>query len=207
MITDIDRTKIRRLDGGLILVMHELLEHGSVTKTAQSLSLSQSTISHSLSRLRDLFDDPLFIRRPHGLEPTQKAVLLRPKIEALIDLTGATLGLGQSFDPMQSTRVFNLSAPEFVTVVSGVSLLSCIAHSAPNVGLRFIQLSEMDVYEQLRRGELDVGIGRFEQPSADVEVTQLYTDDYCIASLFTKPFKLKFLTKETNEVFGKIRST
>ena len=135
MISDIDRMKFRRIDGGLILVMHELLEHGSVTKTAQSLNQSQSTISHSLNRPRDLFDDSLFIRRPHGLEPTQKAIQLRPKIAALIDLTGETLGLGQSFDPSLSTRIFSLSAPEFINVVSGANLLYRIQQRHPTSGL------------------------------------------------------------------------
>jgi len=195
MISDIDKIKFRRLDGGLVLVFHELLEHGSVTKTALSLSLGQSTISHSLSRLRDIFSDPLFIRRPHGLEPTQKALQLRPKIEELIDLTSATLGLGQSFDPSQSTRMFRISAPEFVTVVSGVNLLGRIEQTAPHVGLSFTQLSAVDVYEQLRRGELDIGIGRFEQPSQDVEVSQLYTDDFCIACRKGHPISKGRMTK------------
>jgi len=39
---------------------------------------SALAISHALTRLRDLFGDPLFIRRSHGLEPTQRAIELGP---------------------------------------------------------------------------------------------------------------------------------
>lgn len=181
MVSDIDKIKIRRLDGGLLLVMRELLEHGSVTRTAESLSLGQSTISHALSRLRDLFEDPLFVRRPHGLEPTRRALELQPKIETLLDLVGDALGIGQSFDPARSSRVFSISAPEFVSVVAATSLLNRIAQSAPSVGLAFQHMSRAEAFEQLRRGQLDVAIARFDDVPADVQLELLYEDEYCVA--------------------------
>lgn len=181
MNTDIDRSKIRKVDGGLLLVLQQLLEHGSVTRTAESLSLGQSTISHSLARLRELFEDPLFIRRPHGLEPTQRALHLKPQVEKLLDLTRETLGIGHLFDPKISIRMFSLSAPEFVTVTAATSLLNRIEKQAPTVGVRFVHLPESDVFERLRRGEIDVAIGRFEQAPVEVGLTLLYEDEFCIA--------------------------
>ncbi len=187
MVSDIDKAKIRRLDGGLLLVLKELLEHGSVTRTAESLSLSQSTISHALSRLRDLFEDPLFIRRPHGLEATQRALELQPQIETLLDLTGQALGIGQSFEPANAKRLFSISAPEFVSVVAATSVLNRIAQSAPSVGLYFQHLSEAEVFERLRRGELDVAIGRFDETPAEIELELLYQDEFCVAMRHDHP--------------------
>lgn len=181
MNTDIDISKIRKLDGGLLLVFQQLLEHGSVTRTALSLDLSQSTISHALSRLRELFGDPLFIRRPHGLEPTQRALQLKPQVEMLLNLTRDTLGIGQSFEPDNSARIFSISAPEFVTATVATSLLAQIEREAPDIGLRFVHLPADEVFEKLRRGEIDAAIGRFEQAPIEVALEPLYDDEFAIA--------------------------
>ena len=67
---DISSNKIRALDGTSLLVMIELLQHRRTTIVADRMGLTQSAISQTLRRLRTLFDDALFLRRPHGLEPT-----------------------------------------------------------------------------------------------------------------------------------------
>jgi DNA-binding transcriptional LysR family regulator len=66
-LTDVDAAKIKQLDGSLLLVLRELLRQRRVTLAAQRLGLSQSAVSHALARLRELFDDPLFVRKAYGL--------------------------------------------------------------------------------------------------------------------------------------------
>src|SRR5262245_7663517 len=105
-MTDIDTNKLRRLDGGLLLVIRELLHERRASRVAESLGLSQPAISHALTRLRDLFDDPLFVRRPHGFEPTRRALELGPQIDALIGLAGQALTPDAGFDPAVSRRLF-----------------------------------------------------------------------------------------------------
>lgn len=180
-MSDIDISKFRKLDGGLLLIMQQLLQTGSVTQTASNLNLSQSTISQALGRLRDLFEDPLFLRKPHGIEPTQHALELESQISALIDLASTTLNAGTSFDPAHSDRNFTLSAPEFVTATMAMPLLNLLSTSAPNAGLTFVHSAESEVFEQLRRGELVAAVGRFEESHTDVAVTLLYEDEFCIA--------------------------
>lgn len=181
MNTDIDISKFRKLDGGLLLILQELLHTKSVTQTAQALNQSQSTISQALGRLRELFEDPLFVRKPHGLEPTQHALGLEPKIAMLIDIASAAFHAGQSFDPMRSNRSFTLSAPEFVTATMATNLFSRLANTAPHVNVSFVHMPEADVFDQLRRGEVACGIGRFEHAHLDVEQIHLYADEFCVA--------------------------
>src|SRR6187549_935469 len=105
-MSDIDTSKLRRLDGGLMLVFRELLRTGRASQAAERLGLSQPAISHALTRLRDLFDDQLFVRRPHGFEPTRRALELGPQVEALIALAGEALSPDSRFDPARSDRLF-----------------------------------------------------------------------------------------------------
>jgi LysR family transcriptional activator of mexEF-oprN operon len=60
-------------DMNLFIVLHTLLEERSVTRTGERLGRTQSAVSNSLRRLRDIFNDPLFVRTPDGLAPTPRA--------------------------------------------------------------------------------------------------------------------------------------
>ena len=71
-----DVSHIRQIDGTLLLVFQELLRERRATAAAARLGLTQSGISHALNRLRLLFGDELFLRRPHGLEPTARALAM-----------------------------------------------------------------------------------------------------------------------------------
>src|ERR1700748_1346656 len=132
---DIDFNNIRRMDGSLLLVFHELLREKRATAVAKRLGLSQSAISHALTRLRDIFGDPLFVRRPHGLEPTRRALELQPRIEALLQLADETLERERKFNPKQSNRRFILSAPEFVTALIGARLIETFRTDAPGASV------------------------------------------------------------------------
>ena len=201
MKTDIVISKIRKLDGNLLLIMQQLLQHHSVSKTAEALSLGQSTVSHALTRLRELFDDPLFLRRPHGLQPTKFALELEPKIEALLTQIEATLRLGDKFDSQHAQREFKISAPEFVTIILAAPVLNHLSKVAPSVGVRFVHLAEADAFEQLKRGEIDLALGRFDAraitdlednnqirpPNANikepgVKISHLFEDHFCLAA-------------------------
>jgi len=130
-MSDIDFNNIRRLDGGLLLVFRGLLRRRQTTAVALELGLSQSAVSHALTRLRDLFEDPLFIRRPHGLEPTRRALELAPRVDALIDLAGETLEREGKFDAARSTRRFTLGAPESLMALIGANLVKAFRKYAP----------------------------------------------------------------------------
>src|SRR5260370_26623015 len=103
-MNDIDTSDIRKLDGNLLLVFRELARTRRTTEAARRLGVTQSTVSHALARLRDLFADPLFVRRPHGLEPTPRALELAPRIDSLIDMAGAALTPEGGFEPAHTRR-------------------------------------------------------------------------------------------------------
>lgn len=196
MNTDIDISKFRRLDGGLLVIFKELLDSRSVTQTARTLNLSQSTISQSLSRLRELFDDPLFVRRPYGMEPTQHALQLEPQISTLIEMTSSALGVGHVFDPARSNRIFSISAPEFVTATLITKLLGCLEKQAPNVGLTFVHDPPADVFDKLRRGDIACSVGRFEQTHPEIQQDILYQDEFCVAVRHAHPLSKGKLTEK-----------
>lgn len=179
---DFDLNKIRRLDGTLLLVLRELLRRRQAQAVAQHLGLSASAISHALGRLRDLFDDPLFIRRPHGLEPTRRALELAPRIEALLQLAGSALTPEGGFEPARSDRWFAIGASEYVTVLIGGPLVEMLQRDAPGVAFTVTTHSHGRTLDALRRGELDLALGRFTSPPPGIVAEPLFEDEYAVVA-------------------------
>lgn len=178
-MSDIDLNKLRRLDGGLLLVFRELLRTGRASQAAERLGLSQPAISHALTRLRDLFDDPLFVRRPHGFEPTRRALALGPQVETLIALADKAMHGEAQFDPAQSRRQFRFIAPEFVTALIGGDLIARLRTAAPRVTFGVHHAGEDDALRALRRGEADFAIGRFGAVRPGFTLETFLEDAYC----------------------------
>ncbi|HXQ17371.1 MAG TPA: LysR family transcriptional regulator [Caulobacteraceae bacterium] len=181
-MSDINQLDIRRIDGGLLLVFRELCRRGRTTAVAAHLGLSQSAVSHALSRLRDLFGDPLFLRRPHGLEPTQRALELAPRIEALIDMMGAAVRPEPGFDPSLSTRWFNIAATVFAHEAIGGPLVGRLRAAQLGGGFTFQFLRGYLALDALRRGQIDVALGRFEALPPGFVGQAIYEDRYCIVA-------------------------
>src|SRR5207247_1244687 len=81
------------VDLNLLLVLHTVLSEGSATAAAKRLSVSQSAVSNSLARLREVLGDPLVVRHGRGLTPTPLAQRLAPALAAAVGhpTVGATL--------------------------------------------------------------------------------------------------------------------
>jgi DNA-binding transcriptional LysR family regulator len=194
-MSDIDGNKIRQLDGSLLLVLRELLRLRRTTAVAQKLGLSQSAVSHALSRLRELFGDALFVRKAYGLEPTRHALELAPRVDALLHAMNDAIGLRDSFAARSTTRGFRIAAPDHLTTLIAPPLLSAFARHAPNARFAFSQRLGQDALEALQGDEIDVALGRFRARIDGLEVEALFDDAYCLVARRNHPKLRKKLTR------------
>jgi DNA-binding transcriptional LysR family regulator len=186
-MADIDQTKIRQLDFTLLLVMRALLRHRRTTVVAEELNLSQSAISHALARLRRLFGDPLFLRRPHGLEPTRHALALGPRIDALLREADDALGSAASFHEKTARRDFRIAAPDHLGALLAAPLLKAFQRAAPHARFALRVALGREALESLRRDEIDLALGQFQQSLHEFRVKLLYTDRYCLVARVKHP--------------------
>jgi DNA-binding transcriptional LysR family regulator len=179
-MSEFDQVRIRKLDGGLLLIFRELLVRRQAAAVAHQLGLSPSAISHALGRLRDLFDDPLFVRRSHGLEPTQRALDLGPRIESLIETIGQTMGGEPSFDPRVSRRRFRIACAAPMDSLIGPALVEAFSEEAPlaTFSTRYAVLER--ALRAVRRGEADVALGVFPTVPPNFAAVRLFDDEYCV---------------------------
>jgi len=171
-MADFDLRKIRQLDFTLLAVLHTLLRVKRTTVAARELGLSPSAISHSLARLRHLFGEPLFLRRPHGLEPTRHALALAPKIEALLRDAQAAMGAVESFTPASAVRDFRLAAP----------LQAVFETEAPRARFALRAALGDDALEALRRDQIDLALGQFPRTVDGLKIEPLYDDRYVLVA-------------------------
>ncbi len=83
-VTIMNNIDIRRIDLNLLVVFEAIYREGAVTRASERLHLTQSSVSHALGRLRELFGDPLFQRQYNGMTPTPLArELYQPILSAL----------------------------------------------------------------------------------------------------------------------------
>jgi len=201
---DIDFNNIRRMDGSLLLVFRELLREKRATTVARRLGLSQSAISHALTRLRDIFGDPLFVRKPHGLEPTRRALELGPRVDTLLQMADETLARERKFVPAESKRRFILSAPEFVTALIGARLIEAFRKQAPRASVIFESAPQQPAFQALRRGELDLALGRFGAVPAGLTSEVLFEDRYCVVARRGHPKFKGRISMEAYETAGHV---
>ncbi|MEP4076309.1 LysR family transcriptional regulator [Haloferula sp.] len=100
------------IDGHSLQTFIAVLEEGAVTKAAGRIGVSQSAVSHTLDKLRTIFDDPLFIRDGRGITPSARALALREPIEDILNRLH-TLSHNGDFDPMRDTLEFTIATNDF----------------------------------------------------------------------------------------------
>jgi DNA-binding transcriptional LysR family regulator len=136
----LNETDLSRIDLNLLVLFEAVLAEQHVGRTADRLSLSPSAVSHGLKRLRSLLNDPVFLRTPRGMAPTERALELAPRLSEILALTRGLLSSAEPFDLLTSTRSFVLGAPDAVSAVLLPLLISDLGRLAPTIDLRLRQL-------------------------------------------------------------------
>lgn len=141
---------LARHDLNALVTLHALLDSRSVTRAAQRLNLSQPAVSRTLSRLRQAFDDPLFVRTHRGLRPTARAEALGPPLERLLQELGALLA-PPAFDPASTTRRFHIASTDYGMHAFLAPQWQRLKQQAPHLRLE-VQNGSEDVEQQLAEG-------------------------------------------------------
>ena len=103
---------LHRIDLNLLVALDALTRERSVTKAAERAGVTQSAMSHTLRRLRDLFDDPLLVRGRGGMVLTPRAEALAVPLRSGLVSLARTLAEPQPFAPEHATRTFRIVSPD-----------------------------------------------------------------------------------------------
>ena len=108
------RQKLSKLSISMLVVFEALCRHRSTSLAADELGMTQPGVSQYLKQLREAFDDPLFVRAPKGLEPTDRSLALLKHVEEILNNTENLLERNlKSFDPKKDAVEFTVGFPTF----------------------------------------------------------------------------------------------
>ncbi|WP_237773942.1 LysR family transcriptional regulator [Actinosynnema sp. ALI-1.44] len=165
-------------DLNLVRTFVLLYETRSVTATAESMHVTQPTISYSLQKLRRRFDDELFRRAKGGLEPTTTArELYEPLREALASIDSTVSGT-VSFDPATAHTTFTLCLSDLGELSLLPLLMAALPTRAPGVTLTVRPLDVVNAADQLGRGEIDAFIASPLLDSPRIARIPLFAEGY-----------------------------
>lgn len=165
----------RKINLRLLYTLEAIHRTGSLTAAGDALGLSQPALSHQLRRLREIFDDPLFLRNSAGMHSTPRAESLVRSILRIQATVQAELGSVEGFDPASVDLEFNLCMTDVGEMVLLPKLLSRLRSEAPFVRIRTISTPPRQIGELLDTGEADLALGPFPELSgATIKCQRLF---------------------------------
>lgn len=199
MLNQIDLT---RTDLNLLVLFETVMRERHVGRAAQRMNLSPSAVSHGLARLRVQLSDPLFIRTPRGVTPTDRAISLEAPIAEILAQVRGVLGKSAPFEPRTSTRAFTIGAPDGTAAVFLPPLVESLRKHAPLVDVRIRQLMPRqgdpspDTAWNHAFGELDVramdlAVMPIAAAPARFMLKALFEEDFVVAARSDHPWLKK----------------
>ena len=178
----------RQLDLNLLRVLVAIHRTGSVTLAGKSLNLSQPATSNALARLRDFFNDALFVRAPSGLHPTRLCEALAPAIQSQLLLMENLVIGQQQFDPLVGEVHWRLSLSDLGEILFMPRIVAALREQAPNATLSNVAVDAREVSSALESRDIDMAIGILETQHRIIRREHLFKEEFvAVASPHWKP--------------------
>jgi DNA-binding transcriptional LysR family regulator len=152
-------SSLRTFDLNLLVAFDVLMRELNVTRAAEQMFVTQSAMSHILHRLRQQLDDPLLVKTPNGMKPTQRALALIEPVRSLLADMEQLVKPPIEFEESTSQRHFSLAATDYIEFLLMPQLSELIEQTASGIDIH-VKRTEMSFpVAQLENGSLDVVLG------------------------------------------------
>jgi DNA-binding transcriptional LysR family regulator len=166
----------KNLDVTLLELFDCLHRTRNLSATGAELGMSQPAVSRALARLREMYGDALFIRRPRGVAPTPLAESLGPAVANALEALRATFQR-PVFNPASETRNFRIAMSDVGERLFLPRLLQHVATHAPHVQISTVASTEQ-LHESLGSGQIDLAVGYFGNLSKQLHQRRLFRESF-----------------------------
>ena len=170
--------KIKDTDLNLFIAFDVIYTEKNLTKSGQVLGITQPAVSNALARLRDLFNDELFIRTSRGMIPTPVANQLIGDIRNALSLIQNTISVSEKFDPSTAEMTFKISIGDTSEYRLLPLLIKQLAEIAPKVKVETYLTARKDAPRELASGAIDFSIDPPLQSDQHLKHEKIYQEDY-----------------------------
>jgi len=187
------RSNLLGIDTNLLVLLDALLQHQSVSKAADHVALSQSALSHALSRLRLHFEDELLTRAGREMVITSRGVELQPIVRSAVLAMEQVFTPQSQFVPESLTRSFSLILNDLLELTLLPEIDRQLRMEAPNVNLQTLPAA-MDAIAEMRQGRADAAVTVRAALPADFDRTITMQGEYAIVMRQNHPLAKGRLT-------------
>ncbi|TRX74594.1 LysR family transcriptional regulator [Pseudomonas mangiferae] len=181
---------LRKIDLQDLQVFLEVFERPNLGEVADALNLSSSAVSYCLKKLRAGFADDLFLATRGGMQPTRKALAMRPHVQEMLGRAQRCLAEAGGFDPAGEARRFRLCAPEYFELLILPPLLRRLTEAGHPISLDVQRLTRDVPADALLAGELDLALGfgpHRHRIHPDLNAAALFRDGLCCVQARDRP--------------------
>ncbi|HEY6018465.1 MAG TPA: LysR family transcriptional regulator [Candidatus Paceibacterota bacterium] len=156
-------------------------EEGNVTRAAERLFMTPSSVSAHIKALEDELNVVLFVRKPQGMEITDHGNILRARAESIVrgaqDMVELSAKLQASL--IGKVRIGLNTGFKFLRVAE---LITRVRQSYPKVDLVFESTSTGRIFPGLRERTLDAGFIFGDAPDKFITTHGLYKAELVVAA-------------------------
>ena len=127
--------KLVAVDLNLLVAAEILLCERSLARAASRLGVTRSAASRTLTRLRELFEDPLLVRDGNSMSVTPRAQAILPALREALARCEDVLAGPTTFDARRVSRRFTMILSDYVAELLAQPLCEALAREAPHVDL------------------------------------------------------------------------
>lgn len=149
---------LSKVDLNLFVVFDAIYTEANLTRAGEIVGITQPAVSNSLSRLRTLFNDPLFVRTSKGMSPTPAARTIIGPVRQALALIRASVQNSEDFSPATSDKLYRMSMSDLAEMLLLPSLFKLLRLQAPKVDVESYMVKRRDIGRELASGGLDLAI-------------------------------------------------
>ena len=172
----------------LLAIFAAVMEEKNYTRVAKRLGITQPSVSNNVARLREIYDDPLFIREKLGVRPTAFAEELYPDISKALLYIDSVSAKNTRFDPQRSKRSFKLSVIGVFEHTLVPELFRLVEREAPETTIIIDNFKAKDTKDMLLKGALDLSIEPMTRIGSSLQYKAIYQDELVVVCREGNPF-------------------
>ncbi|PWB31840.1 LysR family transcriptional regulator [Pseudomonas sp. SDI] len=172
---------LSKVDLNLFIVFDAIYTEANLTRAGQIVGITQPAVSNALARLRETFNDPLFVRTAQGMVPTPMAQNIIGPVRNALSLLRVSVQESRIFNPLQANKTFRISMTDLTEAVILPPLFQRLRRLAPAVVIESFLCKRRETTKELAAGRLDFAVDAPLNTDPQVRHVKLMQDQYVCA--------------------------
>lgn len=172
---------LSKVDLNLFIVFDAIYTEANLTRAGQIVGITQPAVSNALARLRETFNDPLFVRTAQGMVPTPMAQNIIGPVRNALSLLRVSVQESRIFNPLQAVKNYRISMTDLTEAVILPALFQRLRRQAPHVTIESFLSKRREMTKELAAGRLDFAVDAPLNTDPQVRHVKLMADKYVCA--------------------------